>query len=581
LVWRELTDGLVAALTACGFDGPAWRFRLELSVPREAAHGDWTTNLAMILAKEAKRPPRALAEALAAAFPDDPSRFLPPEVAGPGFLNFRYAPAFLAALPGRIREQGESFGRSDHGAGESVLVEYVSANPTGPMNVVSARAAAVGSTLVRLLEATGHRAAGEFYVNDAGNQVDLLGESLAAQFAARIGQDRPLPEGGYRGSYLAELAARLPEEEARRALGDPHGAAWFRDQALERMVAWQRADLEAYGVTFDRWMRESSLHQSGAVQATLAELEHRGVVYRDTKPRGVSEAAEARAGKNAERDEPATWLSTHPFGDDMDRVVVRANGVPTYLLPDIAYHRDKHERGFARAIDLWGPDHHAYVGTLQAALRASGLPPGFLEVLIVQQVNLLSGGQAVKMSKRAGEFVTLRDLVDDVGADCAKFFFLLRTTSSHLDFDLDLARSQNDENPAFYVQYAHARIGSILRFAVEQNAAPLAAGEAPSPAVAPGTDEERALIRKLAHFPEVVRGAAFMREPHRIPTYLMETAAEFHRFYHECRVVSEDRALTRWRLSLADATRRVIANGLGLMGVSAPERMERAAEAGA
>ncbi len=218
MVWRELTDGLVAALTACGFDGPAWRSRLELSVPRETAHGDWTTNLAMVLAKEAKRPPRALAEALAAAFPADPSRFLPPEVAGPGFLNFRYAPAFLAGLPGRIREQGESFGRSDHGAGERVLVEYVSANPTGPMNVVSARAAAIGSTLVRLLEATGHRAAGEFYVNDAGNQVDLLGESLAAQFAARIGQDRPLPEGGYRGSYIAELAGRLPEEEARRAL---------------------------------------------------------------------------------------------------------------------------------------------------------------------------------------------------------------------------------------------------------------------------------------------------------------------------------------------------------------------------
>ncbi len=347
------------------------------------------------------------------------------------------------------------------------------------------------------------------------------------------------------------------------------------------MVAWQRADLEAYGVTFDRWVRESSLHQAGAVHATLAELERRGVVYRDTRPRGVSEAAQARAGKNAERDEVATWLSTHPFGDDMDRVVVRANGVPTYLLPDIAYHRDKHERGFARAIDLWGPDHHAYVGTLQAALRAAGLPPGFLEVLIVQQVNLLSGGQAVKMSKRAGEFVTLHDLVDDVGADCAKFFFLLRTTSSHLDFDLDLARRQNDENPAFYVQYAHARIGSILRFAVEQGAAPLAPGEAPAPAVAPGADEERALIRKLAHFPEVVRGAAFMREPPRLPTYLMETAAEFHRFYHECRVVSEDRALTSWRLSLIDATRQVIANGLGLMGVGAPERMERAAEAGA
>jgi len=582
LVWRELTDGLAQALTACGFDGPGWRSRLELSVPREAAHGDWTTNLAMVLAKEARRPPRALAEALAAAFPADSAIVLPPEVAGPGFLNFRYTPAFLATLPGRIRGDGEQFGRSDHGAGESVLVEYVSANPTGPMNVVSARAAAVGSTLVRLLNATGHRAAGEFYVNDAGNQVDLLGASLAAQFANRIGDARELPEGGYRGSYIAELAARLPEEEGRRALADPNGSAWFRDQALERMVAWQRTDLEAYGVTFDRWSRESALHGSGAVQETLAELERRGMVYRDTAPRAVSEAAQSRVGKGTEKDEAATWLSTHQFGDDMDRVIVRANGIPTYLLPDIAYHRDKHTRGFTRAIDLWGPDHHAYIGTLQAGLRAAGLAAGFLEVLIVQQVNLLSGGQTVKMSKRAGEFITLRDLVDEVGADCAKFFFLLRTTSAHLDFDMDLARRQNDENPAFYVQYAHARIGSILKFAVEQNApAPLAANEPPDGAVAPGADEERALIRKLATFPEVVRGAALAREPHRIPTYLMETAAEFHRFYHVCRVVSEDRATTRWRLSLCEATRQVLANGLALMGVSAPERMERTAEAGA
>jgi arginyl-tRNA synthetase len=256
---------------------------------------------------------------------------------------------------------------------------------------------------------------------------------------------------------------------------------------------------------------------------------------------------------------------------------VRANGVPTYLLPDIAYHRDKRARGFRRAINLWGPDHHAYVGTLKAGLAAVGVEPDFLEVLIVQQVNLMSGGQPVKMSKRAGEFISLRDLMDDVGADCAKFFFLMRSTGAHLDFDLDLARRQNDENPAYYVQYAHARIASILRYAAERGLAPLEVTEPPPAGVPLAAPEETALLRRLATFPEVVRGAAAAREPHRIPTFLTETAAAFHRFYHVCRVVSDDPALSRWRLSVAEASRQVLANGLALMGVSAPERMERAA----
>jgi arginyl-tRNA synthetase len=260
-------------------------------------------------------------------------------------------------------------------------------------------------------------------------------------------------------------------------------------------------------------------------------------------------------------------------------VVVRANGVPTYLLPDLAYHRDKHARGFRRAINLWGPDHHAYVTTIKAGLAALGIEPEFLEILIVQQVNLLSGGQPVKMSKRAGEFVSLRDLMDDVGADCAKFFFLMRSTGAHLDFDLDLARTQNDENPAYYVQYAHARIASLLRFAAERGLEPLAPGTAPAPGVPLAAAEETALLRKLATFPEIVRGAAATREPHRVPTFLTETAAAFHRFYHVCRVVSDDPALSRWRLSVADACRQVLANGLALMGVGAPERMERTAPA--
>ena len=576
MVWNTLTDGLREALRVSGVGDPAALERLELAIPRESAHGDWTTNLALLIAKQAKRPPRAVAEALAAAFPRAGSPFLAPEVAGPGFLNFRYTPEFLAALPGRIVAAGASFGDHDHAHGLAVQVEYVSANPTGPLNVVSARAAAVGAALVRLLNATGHRAAGEFYVNDAGNQVDLLGASVAARFAESIGVARPFPENGYLGGYIADIARTLPASDARARLAEPDGDAWFRAQALERMVASQRHDLDDYGAEFALWFRESSLHARGAVAEALATLEARGMVYRATEPE-VDRSREGRAAEPepAEPREAATFARTSRFGDDKDRVVVKSNGVPTYLLPDIAYHRDKRARGFRHSIDLWGPDHHGRIVALRAGLEAVGLEPDFLEVLIVQQVNLLSEGRAVKMSKRAGEFITLRDLMEDIGADCAKFFFLMRSTGAHLDFDLDLARRQNDENPAYYVQYAHARIASVLRYAAERGLEP---ARGPVRLEAP---EEAALARKLATFPEVVRGAAFAREPHRIPAFLIETAAEFHRFYHACRVISDDVARSRERLLLAESARIVLRNGLSLLGVSAPERMERATESAA
>ncbi len=574
MVWNELKAAVAAALEAAGLASPERLARLDFAIPREPSHGDWTTNFCMLFAKEVGRPPRAIAEELARRIGDAGGIVGSVEVAGPGFLNFRYGDAFLASLPARILAEGVRFGNSDFGAGERILVEYVSANPTGPMNVVSARAGAVGATLVALLRAAGWDAAGEFYVNDAGNQVDLLGESLAARFAERIGGDRPLPPEGYQGAYLRELADTLSETEARTQLAAPDGAKWFRDQALERMVAWQQRDLGAYGVAFDRWFRESELHASGAVSGTLAALEARGMIYRATHPEGVSEAAQSRVkGEEGAAAAEATWLRTFGFGDDMDRVVVRSDGRPTYLLPDIAYHRDKRERGFRRAINLWGPDHHAYVATLSAALEALGLERDFLQVLIVQQVNLLRDGQEVKMSKRAGEFVTLRELVDEVGADCARFFFVMRSASAHLDFDLGLALRQNDENPVFYVQYAHARGAATRRHGAERGLEP--ASGAPGPLGAP---EEVALVRKLATFPEVVRGAAVMREPHRIPTFLIETAAEFHRFYHACRVVSDDPDLSRHRLRLCAATQQVLRNGLALMGVSAPERLEREAE---
>ncbi len=578
MVWKELTEGLAEALRAAGLHTPERMARLELAVPRDGAHGDWTTNLALLIAKEVRRPPRQVAEAIAAAFPPRPDLFAAVEVAGPGFLNFRYSEAFVDALPGTILRAGGGFGTSDAGAGRRVLVEYVSANPTGPLNIVSARAAAVGDTLVRLLRATGHEASGEFYVNDAGRQVNLLGESVAARFAEAHGLERAFPEDGYRGDYVRDLAADLPADEARVALeSDDRGDAWFRDQALERMTREQRRDLEEYGTRFDRWFRESELHRSGEVEETLRALGERGVTYRASRP----EVDDAGAGPapHDETAEPgeATWLATGRFGDSKDRVIVRSNGTPTYLLPDLAYHRDKHDRGFDVAIDLWGPDHHAYVSTMKAALAALGLAPSFLEVLIVQQVNLWQKGadgkrEQVKMSKRHGRLITLRDLVEDVGADCARFLFLMRSTSAHLDFDLDEARARNDENPSYYVQMAHARIAGILRYAAERGLAP----ETGAPTrLAPA---EFALARRLAAFPELVRGAAVAREPHRLPGYLVETAAEFHRFYHDHRVVTDDVPLSRSRLRLCEATRTVIANGLALMGASAPQRMERAEE---
>lgn len=573
MIWTRLTEGLAVALRSAGLGDPRHLERIELAIPRDPSHGDWTTNIALLLAREVGKPPRALAEALAAAFPRDPEMFASVDVAGPGFVNFRYSDRFLAELPSTIRRAGDQFGASDTGRGVSVLVEYVSANPTGPLNVVSARAAAVGAALVRLLSAAGFRAAGEFYVNDAGRQVDLLGESFAARFAESIGEERPFPEEGYRGAYVADLAGELPRAEARAAL-ERSDLEWFRDHALDRMLAWQKKDLQAYGAEFDRWFRETELHQGGKVQETLEALETRGMTYVARAPEGgPGDRPHQRETENATLEE-ATFLRTSRFGDDIDRVVVRSNGAPTYLLPDIAYHRDKRARGFRHVIDLWGPDHHGYVPRMKAALLALGLEPDFFEVLIVQQVNLMSGGQPVKMSKRAGEFVTLRDLVDDVGADCAKFFFLMRSTSAHLDFDLDLAKRQNDENPAYYVQYAHARIASILRFAADRGLAPNAPGVGRT--VEDEAPEERALERRLAAFPEVVRGAAATREPHRIPGYLMETAAEFHRFYHACRVVSDDVEKSRRRLEITDAARIVLRNGLSLMGVSAPERMTRA-----
>lgn len=545
----RIGEALAEAVRRNGWTPPGDGERLPLETPRDPAHGDLASNVAMLLAKPAGLPPRQVAERLVAALELGPDVLAGTEIAGPGFLNFRLAPGALHGVLLEVLDRGPAYGESDLGRGLRAQVEYVSANPTGPMNVVSARAAAVGSALVRLLAATGHDVASEFFVNDAGSQVDKLGLSFRARYREARGLPPEMPEDGYLGSYVGELAAEFPAAEADAAMADPAGVR-FREWALERMVRWQREDLDRYGIRFDRWFHEADLHREGKLDRTLAELRAAGHVY--------------------EKD-GAVWFRSTAFGDDEDRVLVRATGEPSYFLADIAYHRDKHERGFRKVIDLWGPDHHAHVARMQAALRALGLPGEFLEVQIVQQVRLLSGGEPVKMSKRAGEFITLRELVDEVGADVAKYFFLMRSTNAHLDFDLDLAKQQKDENPAYYVQYAHARISNVVRYA-EQNGIGAPADRAAA-ATLLRAPEELGLLKEMLLFPELVRGAARAREPHRVPAFLARLAEGFHRFYHVHRVVTADRPLSEARLLLCLGVRQVLRNGLALLGVGAPERM--------
>jgi arginyl-tRNA synthetase len=492
-----------------------------------------------------------IAADLAAALQGREDLFAAVEVAGPGFINFRIAPAVLQAGLAEILEAGEKWGTSTSGAGEPVQVEFVSANPTGPLNVVSARAAAYGSTLTRLLRAAGYDARSEFYVNDVGRQIDLFGASLIARWHELQGKGPAvIPEDGYQGEYMAALAAKLAVGEAEEALSAPEDRdRWVAMGRLgvAHMLEQQEADLKAYGTQFDCWFRQSELYPRG-VEDAFSRLKERGHVT-------TREGAE--------------WFESTRFGDDQDRVLIRANGEPTYFLADLAYHTSKHDRGFQRVIDIWGPDHHGYIGRMQAAMEALGYGRDWLEILIVQQVNLLSGGKPAKMSKRLGEFITLEDLIEEVGKDSATFFFLMRRAESHLDFDIDLAKEESDENPVYYVKYAHARISGILRKAGEEGVSL----DEPADLSLLVEDQEFALLKVLLQFPSLVAGAAREREPHRLTNYLREVSQAFHLFYHHCRVVGPEKDRTQARLALTRGTRWVLANGLGLMDIEAPERM--------
>jgi arginyl-tRNA synthetase len=529
--------------------------RVQIGAPRDASHGDFSTNVALLLAKGAGRAPLDLARELADRLRERTDLHADVSLAGPGFVNFRMHIGSAGRALGALLARGDDIGRTDTGRGERMQVEFVSANPTGPLNVVNARAAAYGSTLARMLNCAGWACDTEFYVNDAGRQVELLGGSVRARWVESRGGSEGVPEGGYQGEYVRELAARLPAADAERWMALPQTESWraFGAFAVGVVLEWQRADLERFGVQFDRWFRETELQDGARVDKTLAALEAAGHVY---------------LADGAKHFRTTTW------GDDKDRVVVRSDGTPTYFLADAAYHRDKHARGYARVIDVWGPDHHGHIPRMQAVAHALGYGAEWLEVVIIQWVKLLESGRAVKMSKRAGQLVTLADLISEVNPDVAKYFFLMRHHSSHLDFDLGLALETSEENPVYYVKYAHARICSVM---AKAQAAGVAFSTSLRPQDSPlerlEADEEAALVHLLVDYPGFVARAAAAREPHRLTGYCEDVARAFHRFYHEHRILQDDRELAWARLALCDATRRVLAHALGLMSITAPQSM--------
>jgi arginyl-tRNA synthetase len=522
---------------------------ISLERPKRAEHGDWSTNVAMVAASGGGNP-RALAETIVALLP--PSDMVARvEIAGPGFINFHLSPVWLHDVVRRAADSASGFGRSDKGARIRFNVEYVSANPTGPVTVVLGRHAAVGDTISNLLEATGHDVTREYYFNDAGSQVVQFARSVAARYMQAVGQDVPFPDEGYQGEYVSEIAERVRAkvEDSFVQLDEEERVARMMETAVPMMIEEIRESLARFGTTFDVWFSEARLHEEGAVDAAIERLRGKGLI---------------------EEREGALWFLSSRLGDDKDRVVIRSNGEPTYFAADLGYLIDKFERGFDRLIYLWGADHHGTIPRLMAAVEALGNDRSAVEIPLVQIVNLVRGGDAVKGSKRAGILIPLDELIDEVGVDAARYNFLTRSIDAPLDFDIELVKQQAPENPVYYVQYAHARINSILRKASEEGVSIDVSG---APLDVLGHPSEDALMRKLASYEEVVVEAANARVPQKISRYVEELASTFSAFYRDCKVITNDAKLTGARLALCVATRRVIADGLGLLGVSAPERM--------
>ena len=549
-VRKEIEQGILKAKADGRFDFaemPAF----IVEVPKDKSHGDFATNAAMLLTKQAKMKPRDIAQAIVDSLNKESKLIEKVEIAGPGFINFYLSQNWLYDILPVVEAQDTAYGSVDIGKGEKVQVEFVSANPTGLLHMGNARGGALGDSLANLLKMAGYDVTKEFYINDAGNQIVNLGLSLEARYRQLLGETGcEIPENGYHGQDIIDTAQRIVDAVGDSYLQLPEAERQEKmiATALDEKIAAIKSGLAAFGVEYDVWFSETTLHESGAVKEVVDLLTEKGMTY--------------------EKD-GAIWLKTTDFGEEKDEVLIRSNGIPTYFAADIAYHKNKFDRGFKRVINIWGADHHGHVARMKRSMDAIGYKGDDLTVLLMQLVRLYQNGEVVRMSKRTGQYVTLQELIEDVGKDAARYFFIMRNPDSHLDFDLDLAKEQSSDNPVYYVQYAHARINSILK----------ATGKAvPKAAECDLTllkeEAELELIRKIANLPTEIAYAAEQLEPYRMARYATELATLFHSFYNSCRVINEDdEALTNARLVLVNAARITLRNVLTMLGVSAPERM--------
>lgn len=527
---------------------------IEIDMPKDAGHGDYASNVAMVLASRAKGklPPRRIADIISKNISNGDDVLAKVEVAGPGFMNFFIRGDVWSTLLADVDKLGDRYGASDYGKGKKIHLEFVSANPTGPLHIGHARGAVVGDVIANILAASGFSVFCEYYINDTGNQMNNLGKSVFARYLELLGDDVEFPEGCYQGDYIRDLARDIiaGEGEGYRNKNQEETIRAFTDYAACAILNGIKDDLKAFGVVFDNYFSEKDLYKDDGVAKLLSELEKRNFIYNDGE---------------------TVWFRATAFGDEKDRVVIRKSGEPTYFAADIAYHRNKYERGFDTIIDVWGADHHGYIPRMAACIEALGHEKDSLKIILVQLVNLLRDGRPVPMSTRAGEFVTLKEVVDEVGKDAARYNFLMRRSDSHLDFDLDLAKRQSSENPVYYVQYAHARICSIMRNADERGCKIPAYDEVDLSFLT--LPEEINLIKTITRLPEVIEGAALSLEPHRLTFYLNDLAALFHSYYNRHKVLSDEEGRSRARLFLTKSILVVLSNALRILGVSAPERM--------
>ncbi|UOQ45310.1 arginine--tRNA ligase [Halobacillus salinarum] len=547
----KLKEEIVRAVKAAGLAGEDEMPAVVLEQPKDKAHGDYATNMAMQLARIAKKNPRAIAAELVEEFDKSKASIEKMEIAGPGFINFYMNNQYLTDLVPAIITENDQYGRTNTGGGHRIQVEFVSANPTGTLHLGHARGAAVGDSLCNVLEAAGYEVSREYYINDAGNQMANLALSVEARYMQALGKEWAMPEDGYHGQDIIDLGQKLADEDGSKWVDKPEEErlSFFREYGLKYELNKIKTDLEEFRVPFDEWFSEMSLYEGDRIQSALNVLKEQGYVY--------------------EKDD-ATWFETTKFGDDKDRVLIKNDGTYTYLTPDIAYHKNKLDRGFDTLINIWGADHHGYIPRMKAAIQALGYKEDTLEVEIIQMVNLFQNGERVKMSKRTGKAVTLRELMEEVGIDAMRYFFSMRSSDSHLDFDMDLARSESNENPVYYVQYAHARICTMLKQAEEKGLTEV--GEFDGSRLS--SEKEEDLLKRLGEFPQVVAEAAGNRTPHRVTQYAFDLASNLHSFYNAEKVLDPDEPeRTASRISLMKAVQITLSNALKMIGVSAPDQM--------